>query len=304
MLTELLDILQSAFGPAFDYFTLSPSEGIQSSRNENTSNNSNNNGFNDSNKTRNNSILYDNNNDNCNDKNTDDYSNYSNNDDKKKQISRRSSFVDYFTKSSKSQSSSDSYSTSATTSAASLSASFWFPSIPSPLTVNENRKSILIVQSEKIQNNSVDKDINKNKMKNKKFFSHDSCDYIQDSIDQRSESQRISNGERNSNIFNDTYQTNNKTKIDIPHVEVEVEVEVDPLIVDVQSSQAIKAFLNILTSTAFGSFESKLAHLKVRFLYSLQVFFPFFSSNFYFLFHIYSCSLTALLTFSIRDTLL
>ena len=135
----MLDVLQSAFGPAFDYFTLSPTGNAQSVN----SNKGNNNVNNVRNENTANIFSFN-------------HSNSNDNNEKRKQTSRRTSFVDYFTKSSRPQSESrttsyDSYNTTPPIPTPS-STSFWFPSTPSPNT-------------------------DKNMNKSKKFFSQDSGDH-------------------------------------------------------------------------------------------------------------------------------
>ena len=139
LLIELLDVLQSAFGPAFDYFTLSPTGNAQSVNSQK--------GYNNVNNVRN---------ENAANVFSLNHSNSNDNNEKRKQTSRRTSFVDYFTKSSRPQSESrttsyDSYNTAPPVPTTS-STSFWFPSTPSPNT-------------------------DKNMNKSKKFFSQDSGDH-------------------------------------------------------------------------------------------------------------------------------
>ena len=183
LLIELLDVLQSAFGPAFDYLTLSPTGNSQPYSNSN-SNNSNGTVNNVSNGNARNifSISHSTSNDN------------NDNNEKRKQTSRRTSFVDYFTKSSRSLSESrtssyDSYNTTPPVPTTSTT-SFWFPTTPSP---------------------SADKNTNKNK----KFFSQDSGDF-------RYNNNKINSKVINSNNHIDSKsRINNEVEVDLLTIDVQ-----------------------------------------------------------------------------------
>ena len=179
----MLDVLQSAFGPAFDYLTLSPTGNSQPYSNSN-SNNSNGTVNNVSNGNARNifSISHSTSNDN------------NDNNEKKKQTSRRTSFVDYFTKSSRSLSESrtssyDSYNTTPPVPTTSTT-SFWFPTTPSP---------------------SADKNTNKNK----KFFSQDSGDF-------RYNNNKINSKVINNNNHIDSKsRINNEVEVDLLTIDVQ-----------------------------------------------------------------------------------